>query len=84
MNDDGSVTLVYFRATKAETYFATSADGLTFTSETATGFAQPNAAADPFLMRLPNGDVRMYYNWGDDKTGTVSVAHRRGFSLAGP
>ena len=32
-------------------------NGLTFTTETYTGF---KTAIDPFLLRLSNGDVRMY------------------------
>lgn len=95
-NDDGSITLIYTRFVDGFTfgsYSSTSADGINFTTESLTGFYKPaqatgsvqaNPAADPFLMRLPNGDVRMFYNWGDDKVGNVYVAHRRGFTLAGP
>lgn len=97
LNDDGSVTLVYTRFFDLFTfasYSATSADGLNFTTESQIGFwrgapasnatVAPNPAGDPFLMRLPNGDVRMYYNWGDDVVGNIYVAHRRGFSLTNP
>lgn len=86
-NEDGSVTLVYFRNTNRTTFASTSADGLSFTTEATTGFtfAPPNTpAADPFLMHLPNGDVRMFYNWGNDNVGVVYVAHRRAFSLTSP
>lgn len=84
-NDDGSITLVYFRNRNVTTYFSTSADGLSFTTEASTGFSQATGpASDTFLMRLPNGDVRMFYNWGNDIIGVIYVAHRRGFSLGGP
>ena len=81
-NDDGSVTLVYFRAPGAASgmYQATSADGLTFTTETYTGF---KTAFDPFLLRLSNGDVRMYYNDADGNDGAIVTAHRSAFSLTG-
>lgn len=85
-NDDGSVTLVYFREDDAKLYTATSADGLTFPAESFAGFG-PNLplgiAADPCLVRMANGDVRMYYNWGDDKTGAIYTAHRAPFTLGG-
>jgi len=89
-NDDGSVTLVYFRqipANQSISMYATSADGLSFTVERKTNFgvAEPAgiAAGDPFMLRLDNGDVRMYFNWGGDTSGTVYTAHRLPFTLTG-
>ena len=85
-NDDGSVTLAYFREDDGKLYIATSADGMSFAAEAASGFG-PNlplgVAIDPWLIRLPNGDVRMYYNYGDDKVGTIYTAHRAPFTLGG-
>lgn len=84
-NDDGSITIIYFRANGTTgTYTATSTDGLSFTTEKFTGFSGTTVAFDPFLMRLSSGDVRMFYNYGDDKGGKILVAHRRGFSIATP
>jgi hypothetical protein len=89
-NDDGSITLVYFRQIANNlsiTMYATSADGLSFTTERKTNFGVAEglliAAGDPSLMRLDNGDVRMFFNWGDDKSGTVYTAHRPPFTLTG-
>jgi len=70
-NPDGSVSLVYFRATTFRTMMATARDGLTFTSEFDTGIQQAN---DPDLVMLPDGSVRMYYNWGDNASGVIYSA----------
>jgi len=67
-NPDGSVSPVYFRATTFRLMMATSPDGLTFTSEYDTGIQQAN---DPDLVMLPDGSVRMYYNWGDDASSAL-------------
>lgn len=88
-NADGSVTLVYFRNNGMPTglFYATSADGLTFTREARTGFGFETVlgqANDPFLMQLSNGDVRMYANWGDDSGGSVFTARRAPFTVNTP
>ena len=82
-NPDGSVSLVYFRATTFRMMMATSRDGLTFTSEFDTGISQAN---DPDLVMLPDGSVRMYYNWGDNASGVIYSALYSGapFSATAP
>lgn len=89
-NDDGSVTLMYFRQAPPNqhvTMYATSADGLSFTVERKTNFGVAEkagiVAGDPFMLRLDNGDVRMYFNWGDGNATTVYTAHRPPFTLTG-
>lgn len=89
-NNDGSVTLVYFRQAPPNqhiTMYATSADGLSFTVERKTNFGVAEtaglAAGDPFMLRLDNGDVRMYFNWGGATSGTIYTAHRPPFTLTG-
>ena len=85
-NADGSITLIYFRNKTGVTMQATAADGLNFTTETSTGFGVKDRlkvpAFDTFAMALPNGDVRLYFNFGNDTSGTVYSAHHAGFSLA--
>ena len=72
-NTNGSVTVFFFRNADLRLYAATSADGLSFTSETAL----LSDAADPDVVALPGGGLRMYYNWFVPSTGvyTVSSAH---------
>ncbi len=81
-NPDGSVSVFYFHGPGATgapggIYLATSADGLTFTSETFAGIELGN---DPDVV-VADGAVRMYYNWGTDHDGTISSAKLSG-SLA--
>lgn len=85
-NADGSITLVYFRnnGMPSGMFYSTSSDGLTFTREARTGFQFQSAMGqgnDPFLMHLGNGDVRMYFNWGDDVGGSIYTATRAPFTI---
>jgi hypothetical protein len=71
-NPDGSVSLFYFRNSTFKMLMTTARDGLTFTEEFDTGISLAN---DPDMVALPNGSVRMYYNWAEGAaTGTVSSA----------
>lgn len=70
-NADGSITLIYFPKTPTGLMTSTSPDGLTFTTETSIGIPLGN---DPDVVRLPDGMYRMYYNWGDDTSGTIYSA----------
>lgn len=74
-NSDGSISIFYFRNSGGLSggglLTATSTDGLTFTTEIATGIAQGN---DPDVVSLGGGSLRMYYNWGDDSSGTIYSA----------
>ena len=91
-NDDGSVTLIYFRNVTRGFYASTSTDGLNFTREVATPFSSTTAGHstwstigpgnDAFLMRLNTGEVRMYYNWGNDTGGAIYTARHPPFSAA--
>lgn len=81
-NADGSVSVFYFHNNAASgepggIYVATSADGLTFTSEEFTGIELGN---DPDAV-LADGVVRLYYNFGGESDGTISSARLSG-SLA--
>jgi hypothetical protein len=81
LNSDGSTTIFYFRNTNGTLYSSTSTDGLTFSTETNTGI--PNAN-DPDIVSLPDGTVRLYYNWLDsvaNPPSTVSSAKRATASL---
>lgn len=85
-NADGSITLIYFRNRPGLTMQSTSADGLNFTSETQTGFGfggrlLNNWGADTNALILPNGDVRLYFNFGNETSGTIYTAHHVAFSL---
>ena len=76
VNTDGSVSLFYWRPSSPTcgqfgTWFSTSPDGLTFTAETSTGLG---SSADPDVVKLSNGTLRMYYNNGNDTGGTISSA----------
>jgi hypothetical protein len=73
LNSDGSTTIFYFRNTNGGLYSATSTDGLTFSTEANTGITQAN---DPDIVALPDGTVRLYYNWLDSSSSTVSSAKR--------
>jgi hypothetical protein len=73
LNSDGSTTIFYFRNTDFGLYTSTSIDGLTFSAETNTGITQAN---DPDIVTLPDGTVRLYYNWADTTGSTVSSAKR--------
>jgi len=73
LNSDGSTTIFYFRNTDFVLYSSTSADGLTFATETSTGISQAN---DPDIVTLPDGTVRLYYNWIGGSGGYVSSATR--------
>lgn len=85
-NDDGSVTLIYYRNNPQSHAMmaSTSTDGLNFTREVATPFAVGSTmpGADPFLMRLNTGEVRMYYNWGDNNGGEIYTARHAPFSAS--
>ncbi len=82
LNADGSVTLFYFHGSTPTNRFprlngifeSTASDGLTFTTETATGIALGN---DPDVVPLPGGGYRMYYDWGNDFNGTFYSARSR-------
>ena len=69
-NSDGSVTVFYFRNSDMRLYASTATDGLTFSSETAV----LSSAADPDIVTLPSGGLRMYYNWFDPATGAYTVS----------
>ena len=88
-NSDGSVSIFYFRQTPGAPpgaasdgiYTATSTDGLTFSSETATGISRGN---DPDVVQA-GGSLRMYYNWfdaGSGSNGTIYAARRTGNAFA--
>jgi hypothetical protein len=76
-NTDGSISLFYFRNSNLTLMTSTSDDGLTFTTEGSTGITQAN---DPDIVRT-GGSLRMYYNWGDDTSGTVFSATRAAGSM---
>lgn len=81
-NPDGSISLFYFRNETLKLMMATSSDGLTFTSESDTNLSQANG---PDPIRLPNGMVRLYYNWGNDAAGAIYSALSSGaFALSRP
>ena len=73
-NADGSVSIFYFRdigqAAPYGIYVATSSDGLTFSSETATGI---RVGADPDVVQSGTL-IRMYYNWGNNTNGVIYSA----------
>jgi len=72
VNADGSVSVFYWKPGGAVgIYSATSADGVTFTSETLTGVS---VGFDPDVVPLPGGGYRMYVNRGDDVGGTIYSA----------
>lgn len=73
-NANGSVTVFFFRNADLRLYAATSADGLSFTTESAV----LSEAADPDIVTLPDGGLRMYYNWFVPSTGAYSVSSARG------
>jgi hypothetical protein len=83
LNADGSTTLIYFRNNTANTYQSTAADGLTFITETRSGFGTnervPIPAIDTYLLPLATGDVRVYFNYGDMTAGTIYTAHHAPF-----
>jgi hypothetical protein len=54
---------------------SSSADGLTFSSESSAGITQAN---DPDIVRTNSG-LRMYYNWGDNTSGAIYSAVRASF-----
>lgn len=70
-NPSGSITLLYFRNSNLTMYSSTSSDGLNFTAEASTGLSLAN---DPDIVRVSGSSLRMYYNWGDNVSGTVSSA----------
>ena len=72
-NSNGSVTVFYFRNADLRLYAATSTDGLSFTSEAAL----LSDAADPDIVALPGGGLRMYYNWFVPSTGVYTVSSAR-------
>lgn len=75
-NPDGSVSIFYMRNLTSPPpnglFVATSADGLTFSSETAIDLTPKGN--DPDVVSLGGGSLRMYYNWGDDNGGTIYSA----------
>ena len=83
LNADGSTTIVYFRNDGGSTWQSTSADGLTFATEFKTGFGIADRfqipAIDVYLLPLPNGTVRMYFNYGGNISGTIYTAHHPAF-----
>ena len=85
LNADGSTTIVYFRNIPGYALQSTSADGLNFTTEVHAGFGTnervPIPAIDAYLLTLANGDVRMYFNYGNNVAGTIYTAHHTAFSL---
>jgi hypothetical protein len=73
---DGSVTLLYYRATGGSQglWLATSTDGLTFTGQQKVGIPAPGGN-DPDAVLQPDGSILLYY--GDFQPGvggTVKVA----------
>lgn len=88
VNDDGSVTLTYVSNSAGGSRYAVSADGLTFTTQSAADYGSANGApvnsGDSFLYRLDNGDVRLYFNWGDNLVGKIYTAHRSAFAVGKP
>ena len=78
-NDDGSISLFYFRNDTWELLVATSTDGLEFQTELDTGLStNASMANDPDLVRLPGGAVRMYYNEGTEAGGRIYSALHSG------
>ena len=73
VNSDGSVSLFYFRNSNLGFLTATAADGLSFTTEASVGISPAN---DPDIVRLADGSLRMYYNWGDNTSGAIYSARR--------
>ena len=79
VNPDGSTSVYYshFSLTSvppsSTVWVATSNDGLTFTSDVTTGLTP---GADPDIVPLSGGSLRLYYNWGDNVQGTVYSAQR--------
>jgi hypothetical protein len=73
-NANGSVTVFFFRNGDTRLWAATSTDGVTFTSETPV----LSQAADPDVVSLPGGGLRMYYNWVDSGAGLFTVSSARG------
>lgn len=73
-NANGSITLFYsgqrtFQS--VNTIVSTSADGLSFTSE--TPIASLGSCADPDVVRVGSG-LRLYCNWGDRTSGKLFSA----------
>jgi hypothetical protein len=79
VNDDGTVTLFYHRFSPPVPGLltATSADGLSFTSET---FIRQQAGSetygDPDVVRLPDGSLRIYYGRGGNEGGEIRSLRR--------
>lgn len=86
INSDGSTSLFYFRSSQPgvpfSLYVSTSSDGLSFTSETSMRSLGIGDAGDPDVVVLPDGSLRMYYNWGDDTFGVIYSARRAAGSAA--
>lgn len=84
VNADGSITLVYFRNKPGFTMQSTSTDGISFTAEQKTGFGVndrfPVIAFDNWLTPLPNGDARLYFDYGNETAGTIYTAHHTAFT----
>ena len=82
INSDGSTSLYYFRSTAGQLgvqggiYLSTSADGLSFTTETSLRLLGLGDGADSDVIVLPDGSQRMYYNWGDDNFGVIYSARK--------
>ncbi len=72
-NSNGSVTVFFFRNADLRLYAATSTDGLAFTTEASL----LSDAADPDVVALPDGGLRMYYNWFVPASGVYTVSSAR-------
>lgn len=91
-NADGSITLVYLRVLPPGPHFmfySTSSDGVSFPREARIGLPlqatlTPIEGNDPELLHLGNGDVRMWYGFGDNDRGTILTAHRAPFKVNTP
>lgn len=82
VNADGSVSVFYFRFNPVGTWVATSADGLSFSTETNIFSGPTPARNDPDVVALPDGSLRMYFNVGDGAGGTIFSARRATGSAA--
>lgn len=76
VNEDGTLSLFYgreggFGESAFFMWTSRSNDGMTFTTE--TKIESLGKANDPEIVRV-GGSLRMYYDWGDEKSGVIYSA----------